>query len=145
MSHQWQPGDVALVEVGCWANRKVALRLDEGWAHTDGDNHDGDGVVSPIRPLVVIDPEDCEQVERFMRFLPDDWCLSGFTDFEQDTHDLSVGQVQAALREFANPEPPKCSATLSLAGDLFQCDGRAGHPMPHASARQQAYWDSPDA
>lgn len=50
-----QEGEIWLVEAGCWANRKVALRLDEGWSHVNGVNVDGDGIVTPVRPLVVID------------------------------------------------------------------------------------------
>lgn len=95
MNREWKPGDVALVEAGCWANRKVALRLDKGWAHTSGVNVDLDGVVVAVRPLVVIDPEDGEAVERLYRTLVS---LTTLADADR---------VQAALREYANPKPPR--------------------------------------
>lgn len=55
------------------------------------------------RPLVVIDPDDREQVERLVKACPADW------NFEQDAETLRecIDGMQAALREFANPTPPK--------------------------------------
>lgn len=52
---------------------------------------------SAIRPLVVIDPEDREQVERLTRI------YYGDKDGGPTPHD---DRMQAALREFANPTPP---------------------------------------
>ena len=105
---QWKPGDVALVEVGCWANPRVAVRTgvpsNMGWAYcgehdgrsTQNWTADSHGTVTPIRPLVVIDPENREQVERL-------------TDALQGVGIDTTGWdlVRAALREFADPKPPK--------------------------------------
>jgi hypothetical protein len=61
------------------------------------------GDVVPVRPLVVIDPEDAEQVERLYRAI--------FKAFDND--DVSgiepedAVSMRAALREFANPTPSK--------------------------------------
>lgn len=129
MSKDWKPGDVALVEAGCWANRKVALRLAEGWAHTNGVNVDGDGVVSVVRPLVVIDPEDREQVERLILALPDaaDWGFASANNYDHPD-DLAVVEgifepFQTALREFANPKPPKPEEPTGLGAVVEDSDG----------------------
>lgn len=54
-----------------------------------------DSRVTEARPLVVIDPEDREQVERL-------WdAIMGVA---------GIGEMQEALREFADPKPPTCSA-----------------------------------
>jgi hypothetical protein len=55
------------------------------------------------RPVVVIDPEDREQVERLLR---------GYAGWKADPDDITnypeyVDHMQAALREFANPTPPR--------------------------------------
>lgn len=93
MSREWKVGDVALVEAGCWANRKIALRLAEGWAHFNGVSLDDTGIVTALRPLVVIDPEDREQV----RALAD----LAFPEVQGNTN-----RLQEALRSLvAEPEP----------------------------------------
>lgn len=53
--------------------------------------------------LVVIDPNDRKQVERLVKACPADW------NFEQDEETLRdcIDAMQAALREFASPAPPK--------------------------------------
>jgi len=68
VSREWKPGDVAVVEVGCQANRKVAIRTgtpgNMGWAYcgewggksTQNWAADNSGIVTPLRALVVIDP-----------------------------------------------------------------------------------------
>jgi hypothetical protein len=101
MSREWKPGDVAMVEAGCWANRKVALRLAEGWSHANGVNVDGDGVVSVARPLVVIDPEDDEWAEALAAAV-----LTEAMGYRIDKAILVVGLTKG-LAEFAKPTPPK--------------------------------------
>lgn len=119
---EYKPGDVALVEAGCWANRKVGLRLAEGWAHVNGVNRDGDGVVSPVRPLAVIDPEDREQVERFAGLLH-----NYDAHLADDPHRESAWEslTAAALREFANPTPPKPDEPMGL-GAVVRVQSRHG-------------------
>lgn len=131
MSREWQPGDVALVEAGCWANRKVALRLSEGWSHVNGTNVDGDGIVSPVRPLVVIDPEDRAQIERLAELM---WSHRAnlLTD---------LGEVVAdAIREYAEPQHPKCKAALIFKGEHYPCDQFDGHGMTHGNTEAGAIW-----
>jgi hypothetical protein len=97
---QWQPGDVALV--GGTDGEVVAVWQGNQWA-TATARYLHDFQVT-ARPLVVIDPEDAEQVERLASALtaalinvPGGGCMRPET-------------TQAALREFANPKPPTCSA-----------------------------------
>lgn len=52
-------------------------------------------------PVVVIDPEDREQVERLVGV------FSSQRDWWADTRRQRSNAMQAALREFANPKPPK--------------------------------------
>lgn len=98
MSREYQPGDVAMVD------GSVMLRTREGWlfaalnggswSHAEGSS--ADRVTSLARPLVVIDPEDREQVERLRSLL-----------FGNSAHAHGINEMQAALREFADPTPPK--------------------------------------
>lgn len=95
----WKPGDVALILVG--GTEHVALRdSDEAWLIGDSlayrvlrDSETRLPTVSVIRPLVVIDPES-NDVERLQDL------------FWQNQHHSGLA-MQAALREFANPTPPK--------------------------------------
>lgn len=61
---------------------------------------DGDGTWKTTAPVVVIDPEDREQVALILSHYHD-W---KWTD---DMASASISDMQAALREFANPTPPK--------------------------------------
>lgn len=54
--------------------------------------------------LVVIDPEDREQVERFMRTY---WRAFGTEKAMEPRIRMVVPKAQAALREFASPTPPR--------------------------------------
>lgn len=95
-------GEVWLVEAGCWTNRKVALRLAEGWSHVNGVNVDGDGIVTPLHRLAVVDFEDRGAVEQLVRT----W-LTEYDGCETKPRDAELDAMQAALREFASPAPPK--------------------------------------
>lgn len=108
MSREWKPGDVALVqnEYGVWNTailqvRPGGVRWTYGVAFADAPP------TWPARPLVVIDPEDREDVER----LRDLWDAAhkeqqGFAPSPAHKAARANG-LQAALREFANPPSPK--------------------------------------
>lgn len=107
MSREWKPGDV--VRLG----NNVAMRVEQ-----DSDAY----FISPIgthwrdcehsaRPLVVIDPEDREAVERLARD------LVGF-DF-----DLVVERLQAGLRKFMDPTPPRPDEPKGLGAVVEDEDG----------------------
>jgi len=97
MSREWKPGDVAMSKGHVifraelvtgeprWHDKFGVLGSDDTWPTT-----------SQIRPLVVIDPEDREQVER----LADAFGRASSPAIGWTT------QMQAALREFADPKPP---------------------------------------
>lgn len=100
---EWEPGDVAMVAGGTdgpWlalvrprgaANGRLEFAYLSGGFDMVGELSDG----FSARPLVVIDPEDAEQVERLWR---------AWTTLAPD-HRLAQDCMQAALREFARPTP----------------------------------------
>ena len=110
-AREWAPGDVALVRpMYCDHPDVVAVRTgvpgNEGWAYsmvadngktTQSWSSDPDGL-SVVRPLVVIDPEDREQVERLVRIY--------YHDGGGPLDELA-SRMQAALRGFVNPKPQK--------------------------------------
>jgi hypothetical protein len=88
--------------------------------------------IEVIRPLVVIDPEDREQVERLARDHHASGHIAAWGAMHENTRAGLVDEMQAALREFANPKPP-CGASLTLgkAGALYRCSEVEGHDGPH--------------
>lgn len=108
MKFEWKPGDIALVT--SWRGTdQVALRVAPRSAadayvwvalNEHGDTRGlSDGEVMAANPLVLINPEDRDQVERIYR----GWCDSlGGPDLDQQ-----VDAMQTALRGFASPTPPK--------------------------------------
>jgi hypothetical protein len=103
MSRKWKPGDVALIPFG--AGPKRAIRDEDGtWLVVGKANSKG---YSDARPLVVIDPEDREQVERL------DDIYQRALDLALPFHSLA-DVMQAAVREFANPTPPKPDEPMGL-------------------------------
>lgn len=96
MSREFKVGDVAVVR------GDVCIRLHNGlWEHGRGDRF---AYNEPsARPLVVIDPEDTEAVER----LADAWRAADSAELGETPMSLAAYRLQAALREFADPKPPK--------------------------------------
>lgn len=100
-AREWKPGDVAMVTLFGEGSR-VGIKDTHGWAIV---NHVGDraysrwhngSLVQDARPLVVIDPEDREQVARladFFRRLPDPLMNT-------------IASMQAALRSLIEPQRP---------------------------------------
>lgn len=100
MSREWKPGDVAATDYQGYKSRAFVV---EGRAcpltHPEAAHWHGQGGgwnplddrAASYRPLVVIDPEDREQVERL-------WVAM---------LNVNRANAQAALREFANPPEPK--------------------------------------
>lgn len=111
MSRKWKPGDVAM-RSDAQGTESLAVCVDSCPRHMaaahwhtfrdgrmDWDTLDFNGVT--YRPLVVIDPEDREQVERLVAILHDgdSWFGRGPN---QPTH---ASLLQKALHEFADPKP----------------------------------------
>lgn len=107
MGREWKPGDVAMV------NGDICLLTSRGqWEHGRSDRfayYYSHSDLTSVRPLVVIDPEDREQVTRlWIEFAKDLLAHSG--DEEWD----GISAMQRALREFADPKPPKPEEPLGL-------------------------------
>lgn len=88
MTREWKPGDVAMIP-GCGPR----MMTDRGWASVRGDFID---FFAAPRPLVVIDPEDREQVERLRLAL--DAEVAGY---------VSSGATGIALRSLIEPPLPE--------------------------------------
>lgn len=118
---EWEPGDVAMT-----AKHTVALchnggqMIDQGGAPWSNEKFPDN-----LRPLVVIDPEDREQVEAFTHlFLAHYW---------GDEHPTHTDAGQAALREFANPTPPRPDEPTGLGAVVEDAEGAKwvrGSSMP---------------
>lgn len=101
-AREWEPGSVALVD--SWRGvKQIAFRTKRGdvdeWCVLDGTDTRGldlAGVIA-VHPALVIDPEDREQVER----------LAAGYEQDSDPGEVAIDQMQAALRELANPKPPR--------------------------------------
>lgn len=102
MSAQWKPGDVAMIEVGCHANVHRGMFIGGGWRYGDDKWVADDPAIVTARPLLVIDPEDREQVER-LRALLEGMSYSAWACGALDC-------LRTALRSLVQPEPPRCVA-----------------------------------
>jgi len=141
VSREWKPGDVALRtshNADPYAMRSMAALTCSGVGHDRGLHwHHENGGWDPMegkpsyRPFVVIDPEDREQVKRLALA----YCKTFAAGDSIVDRALSVcaDQMQTALREFADPKPPKCRAALTLTTDaaLYICSRIEGHDGPH--------------
>lgn len=95
MSREWKPGDVAVIKFS--AGDEIGMWLGDRWAVTGGRSQLPNYTIS--RPLVVIDPEDRQQVERLAHLI---------TEHDKGaTEEAWASDLANALREFANPKPPK--------------------------------------
>lgn len=140
MKREWKPGDVAMVlnEYRVWNVAICALKLghrDLVWRYGVADSWMP--LTADARPLVVVDPEDREQVERLTRIFMDDH------DSGDETADM-----QAALREFANPTPPKPDEPMGLGAVVEDAEGtrwvswRSGLNYHHSRPWQRLEMDT---
>lgn len=120
MSGQWKPGDVGII--GNAPAFYVNQNGDRFWMSPIG-THWRD--VDPIRPLVVIDPEDREQGERLARAIHDAIHKPGDFDSRTDmSREVLTDLMQSALREFANPTPPRPEEPTGLYARIEDSEGR---------------------
>lgn len=112
-AREWQLGDVAIVR------GDVCLRLQDGkWEHGRGDRFAYDRG-QEARPLVVIDPEDREQVASLVELLIDNgWRCT------------TAHGLRDALREFADPKPPKPEEPTGLGAVVREADALRWYRMP---------------
>lgn len=141
MKQEWKPGDVAMVRRN--GKEVVAMRYhtgaEGGWQQAAGlafDHFDADPQTTP-RPLVVIDPEDREQVERLIRA----WvgATAGCPDALRVT-EQQVDRLQAALREFANPTPPKPEEPTGLGAVV---EDETGYHWVRGKSESHLTWFDP--
>lgn len=160
MTREWKPGDVALVcnEFGVWNVAICTLRvgyIGYGWRFGVADMWMRVGE-HEARPLAVIDPEDRRQVER-LRDLAD----IAYREQNGDHGDIDISRgrgergnaFQAALREFADPKPPKPDEPTGLGAVVESEDGRRWvrskdittvcHWKPSAGGRRVRWSDLP--
>lgn len=135
VTREWKPGDVAMVTSGD-VKRDAPEACPEfetvigvrtgmagkhgGWNQADGHWIDDDYVYD-ARRLVVIDAEDREQVERLDALI--DKALEGPNSPKWSG---PADCLQAALREFANPTPPKPEEPTGL-GAVVEDDKGVRH------------------
>lgn len=117
-AREWKPGDVALVTYfdppqraivrprRSDANQRLEFAYDGGGYDMVSDVH----VAATARPLVVIDPEDAHQV-------------GALADLFFQGKNFSLESQMAALRDFANPTPPKPDEPLGLGAVVEDADG----------------------
>ena len=124
MTREWKPGDVAMVTLLGGTDREyiAEFRQHGGRAQWFGSwNGFGAEVVQSARPLVVIDPEDSAAVDALAKA----WdSLDGET-FALGESPMTVRayRMQAALREFANPTPPKPDEPTGLGAVVEDAEG----------------------
>jgi len=140
VSREWKPGDVAertyLGNVGISLAVHGCLISQHGyglhWHHANGGWDSVDGQ-SSYRPLVVIDPDDFKQVERLLT------SLQGMSFASHACGAFSC--LQAALREFANPTPPKPDEPTGLGAVVENSDG--GKWVRTDAAVDRPWWRYP--
>lgn len=152
----WKPGEIWVAIVRSWTPGECyAVRYDSGWFWLEDSDYfiNDDEVrtpkheVQPLRPLAVIDYEDAEAVERLAEAL----YVCGLTvDGAQINPTLGVeagfkagmyDRVAEALREFAQPTPPKPEEPLGLGAVVEDADGRKWLRYPGMFSEP---WSSPD-
>ena len=94
-----------------------------------------DHEVSGVYPLVVIDPEDVEQVERLAQCYIATW-RGGYGN--ETTEGITTRQMRQALREFANPTPPKPEEPTGLGAVVEDAEGQTW------LRDWRGYWRAPD-
>jgi hypothetical protein len=127
-AEKWDPGTVAMV-AGRDGTEVAAIWQGNQWATSTGRylNH----WQVTVRPLVVIDPDDREAVERL------DDLLWASVDAETAQADM-----QAALREFANLTPPKPDEPLGLGAVVEDAAGTKW--IRHDSVEIRTRWLNTD-
>src|SRR5690348_17082834 len=100
MTREWRPGDVAMVESDTqkWRVFRTVHRGVEVWADANGPLMPDDEWVPnrTIRPLVVIDPEDREQVDTLCKALVEQMHRAG--DVASAANGVHPATVAHALR-----------------------------------------------
>ena len=136
--NKWKPGDVAMLRLDAETEIRVSRERD-GWRGAKGTFYDP---ALSARPLVVIDPEDREQVEQ----LSDAYWKVRLQDRTR------TDALQAALRNLAKPTPPKPEEPTGLGavvedtwGHLYVRTGSQVAPWCNVREEQTCTWDHVNA
>jgi hypothetical protein len=139
---EWKPGDVALVqnEHGVWNTAICQLTPPNGecrWVY--GVAFTSVPPTAEARPLVVVDPDDRDQVERLVSAYAAHYpkVVTGLP-FGTDPSPWFVESMQTVLREFANPTPPKPEEPTGLGAVVEDSEGRLWTRV--ADATGKLYW-----
>lgn len=128
---EWKPGDVVRAtysgEEKTYFYGRDFRTKEYRWISTEGTTTDAFRLADSTRPLVVIDPDDREQVER-LALAYDDAFARIVPDFHSRAEEVEQGDddaiMQAALREFANPTPPALTdMPMDLGARVVDRDG----------------------
>jgi hypothetical protein len=142
MSREYKPGDVAMVTVQVYETTEAATHLlfrnsRRQWVHPTFGCWD-DVYVRKVQPVAVVPFEDREQVERL-------YCL--FLMGHGGTAIRDANDLQAALREFANPTPPKPDEPTGLGAVVVDDNDvtwvLAGRDLPTTSPGTWRAFDGP--
>ena len=112
----WKPGDVALVE-----GHVSVMARNGAWQWADGFTTIPLG---PVRRLLIIDPEDREQVERLIEVMAQAKVWAVIPQEVDRIAAYRADQMQAALRAMLEPpQPPKPEEPLGLGAVVRDADG----------------------
>lgn len=126
MGREWKPGDVVMIDADYsrFDGQLGVVVEEEGgtWA-VIVPTHDPEPMAfgaKTLRPLVVIDPENPEDVERLADAWDDAHYSGPLPDAGMPLRDL---RMQAALREFATPTPPRPEEPTGLGAVVEDAEG----------------------
>jgi hypothetical protein len=112
VSREWKPGDVVHTGVG-----GLAFRTDTRWVYDDDSSlpADDDAAAYRARPLAVIDPEDFQSLLSIVQAMGVHRAGEVITG--------TAERLQAALREIADPKPPKPAEPTGLGAVVKDAKG----------------------
>lgn len=101
-AREWKPGEVAVTAKGA-----LAIRQGGRWIDSHGAPWSDEKFATNLRPLVVIDPEDREQVANALPRLREQIEAVLRVSVDDRQWERIFGSVQDDLLALANPQPPK--------------------------------------
>lgn len=121
---EWKAGDVAVHPRYGYRSIFVEGNCDRhGEPHWHNQSGFDDPADSPRRPLVVIDPEDREQVEALAKGFHESDHIAPWHDLHSETRSQIEDALQAALRDLADPKAPKPEEPTGLGAVVVDGDG----------------------
>lgn len=137
-ARDWQPGDV--ITIGSGVRGFVTEHGGLPWVYWPDGSNSAPARVDHARRLAVIDPEDREQVERLAKCWRE---VHGEAELTDEPWSVPGLRMQAALREYANPTPPKPDEPLGLGAVVEEVDGQRW--MRGSSMRGLKAWVNDEA